>query len=62
MTAETMLHCMYKLNVNITAALFLFEGVSRTCQKEAIISSNTIQLDVSEIASKASNSEVCYDL
>jgi len=36
----------------------LFESVSRICSQEAIISSNTIQLDVSEIASNAGYPEV----
>ena len=34
------------------------KGVSRICSQEAIISSNTIQLDVSLIASKAGYPEV----
>jgi len=40
----------------------LFERVSRICKKEAIISTNTIQLDVSEIASKTSNPERCMGI
>lgn len=40
----------------------LFESVSRICRKETIMSSNTIQLDVSEIASKTCNPECCLGI
>lgn len=40
------------------AVLIFMKGVSRICSQEAIISSNTIQLDVSMIASKAGYPEV----
>lgn len=40
----------------------LFESVSRICSQEAIISSNTIQLDVSMIASKAGYPERCIGI
>lgn len=40
----------------------LFESASRICRQEAIISSNTIQLEVSEIASKACSPERCLGI
>ncbi|KAJ7360105.1 hypothetical protein OS493_018089 [Desmophyllum pertusum] len=40
----------------------LFESVSRICRQGTIISSNTIQLDVSKIASKAGSPERCIGI
>ncbi|XP_078349545.1 5-formyl-3-hydroxy-2-methylpyridine 4-carboxylate 5-dehydrogenase-like isoform X2 [Oculina patagonica] len=40
----------------------LFESVSRICGQDTIISSNTIQLDVSDIASKAAYPEHCIGI
>ena len=49
---------MFLLMCLAVLTCIFIKGVSRLCSQEAIISSNTIQLDISEIASKAGYPEV----